>query len=101
MYKRLLGSALLFGMAALAPPATAANCAPRAQIIETLTTTYGERLVARGVQNSLSVIEVWASDETGSFTVMISGAGGISCIVSAGRHWESVPPPTPPAGVAG
>ena len=97
MYKRLISTALAFGVAALAPPAYAMTCAPRDGVVERLETQYKETLTARGLQNAEALIEVFSSAETGSYTVLISRADGISCIVSTGTHWLATKPV--PAGV--
>lgn len=99
MYKRIISAALLFGMAALAPPAVAATCAPRDAVVERLSTRYSETVTARGLQNAEALIEIFTSPETGSFTILLSRPDGISCIVSAGSHWLATKPG--PAGVAG
>lgn len=96
MFKRLLSSALIFGMAAIAPPAYASGCAPRDGVVERLQQGYSETLSAAGLQNSHpvnTVIEVWSSQETGSFTVLVTHPSGISCIVASGKHYFEVATP--------
>jgi hypothetical protein len=101
MYKRIITGALLFGMAALAPPAHAMVCAPREGLVAALTGSYGETLAARGLQNARSIVELWTSAETGTFTVLVSRADGISCVLSTGTHWAVVPPVAAPPGIGG
>ncbi len=94
MFKRLFSSALIFGMAAVAPPAFAAGCAPRDGVVQRLQQSYSETLTAGGLQKSHPVdtmIEVWSSAETGSFTVLVTHPSGISCIVASGQHFFEVP----------
>ncbi|EBA17044.1 lipoprotein, putative [Roseobacter sp. SK209-2-6] len=103
MFKRLLSSALIFGMAAIAPPAFANNCAPREGLIEQLQDSYSESLSAAGLQNSQNtdtVIEVWSSDDTGTFTVLVTHPTGISCVVASGKNYFEVPRPKVLPGVA-
>ena len=99
MFKRLLSAALVFGAAALAPPAYAMSCAPRDGMVERLETQYKETLTARGLQNANALVEIFTSPETGSFTVLISRPDGISCIVSSGTHYFAEKPV--PLGVKG
>ena len=33
------------------------------------------------------MMEIWASDETGTFTVLLSHANGITCVVAAGTDF--------------
>ena len=100
MYKRILTAALLFGMACTGPPAWAQACAPRAALTAKLEAAYGETLSARGLQNPTALIEVFASAENGSFTVLMSRPDGISCILSTGTHWMVEPAPPPKKGAA-
>ncbi|SMO71635.1 hypothetical protein [Ruegeria faecimaris] len=96
MFKRLLGIALAFGMAATAPPAFAQqSCALRDQLISTLQDNYSEELAFGGLQKSRgsqSVMEVWTSQETGSYTVLVTRPNGISCIVAVGTDFfQAIP----------
>lgn len=106
MFKRLVGSALLFGMAAAAPPAFAQGCADRDVLVERLKSKYSEVRTAGGLHGSASdarsaLVEVWSSEKTGTFTVIMTNARGISCVVAAGTDWhQHVPVPQPP-GVNG
>jgi hypothetical protein len=103
MFKRLLALSLTFGMAALAPPAFASNCAQRATVIERLETKYSEKLTVGGLQKNRtaqSVMEIWASDETGTFTVLLTNPNGISCIVAAGTDFFKAAPKEEPKGTA-
>jgi hypothetical protein len=90
MYKRILTAGLLFGMIATGPPAWAAGCGLRDVLVEKLTETYAERLTATGLQNAQSMVEIWTSDKTGSFSILVTRPDGISCLVSAGNHWTVV-----------
>jgi len=94
MFKRLLSTALVFGAAALAPPAEAQamQCLPRETLVQTLQSNFGERLTGGGLQSSRQLLEIWSSGETGSFTVFFTQPNGISCIVATGQHWNSVEP---------
>jgi hypothetical protein len=92
MFKRLLTSCLTMGLA-LAPAALAAqqsNCAPRDAVIERLTEKYAEQLTAGGLQSENTVLEVWTSENTGSFTVLLTYANGMTCIMASGHNWSSV-----------
>lgn len=103
MFKRLMTTALLFGMAALAPPAFAAGCAQRDVVVKRLTDIYSETLVAGGLQHSRdtrSMMEIWTSAETGSFTVLVTSPLGISCIVATGTDYFDKPSAKVPLGEA-
>ncbi|MFC4218395.1 hypothetical protein [Pseudophaeobacter arcticus] len=93
MFKRLFSSALVFGMAAMAPPALAVTCAPREGLVQHLQTAFSESLSSAGLQNSQPVdtmIEIWSSADNGTFTVLVTYPSGISCIVAAGQNYFNV-----------
>lgn len=101
MFKRLVTAGLLFGMAATAPPAFAANCGMRDSMVERLKSAYSESLTAGGLQGNqtmTTMLEVWASEESGTFTVMITNPQGVSCIVAAGTDWFLSTPVKEPPG---
>ncbi|GAB4282632.1 MAG: hypothetical protein Kow0058_01150 [Roseovarius sp.] len=99
MYKRLMSLALIFGAAALAPPAPpaeaqAARCLPRSALVEALQQRYGEQMTGGGLQSAQRLLEVWSSAETGTFTVFFTQADGTSCILATGQYWTTVTPAT-------
>ncbi len=90
--KRHLILALLtsLGMATAAPAAANPNCGQRDAVIEKLSSQFKEQLTVGGLQkrNSIeAVMEIWSSEETGTFTVLITNPQGISCIVAAGTDF--------------
>ncbi|MBB3711896.1 MAG: hypothetical protein ACU0E9_00965 [Limimaricola soesokkakensis] len=91
MFKRLLTTGLLFGMAATAPPALAQGCAPRDHIVERLKEGYAESLAGAGLQASaMAMLEVWSNPESGSFTVLLTNPDGVSCILSHGSDYYTI-----------
>lgn len=103
MFKRLFSAALVFGAAALAPPAMAQNsaCLSRDALVQRLEITHGEHLTGGGLQNAAHVIEVWSSEQTGSFTVFVTRADGVACIVATGQNWHNMAPKHIPEGATG
>ena len=95
MFKCLISAGLAFGLVAAAPPASAANCGQRTLVIEKLSSKYAEKLTVGGLQTSRSsqtVMEVWSSPETGTFTVLVTNPNGISCVVAAGTDFFEAAP---------
>ncbi|WP_299850530.1 hypothetical protein [uncultured Roseovarius sp.] len=91
MYKHLLGTGLSFGLIAASMPAYAANCAKREMVVERLKSHYSESFAGGGLQASQStqsVVEVWASEKTGTFTVILTTPEGLACIVATGTDWH-------------
>lgn len=101
MFKRLFALSLIFGMAATAPPAFAATCGLRKGLVTQLREKYSEELTVGGLQqagSATAIFEVWSSDRTGTFTVLVSNPNGISCVVAAGTDFFKVTPQTAPDG---
>ena len=74
----------------LAAQQTNAPCAPHEIVVERLATGYGEsrQAIALGANNS--VVEVYASLETGSWTITVTMPGGPTCLVASGQAFEMV-----------
>ncbi|KPA19871.1 hypothetical protein shim_38300 [Shimia sp. SK013] len=107
MFKRLIGGAVLFGMAATAPPVAAQglHCAERDDVVARLSSKYSEALTAGGLQgvttNKTTLVEVWVSEKTGTFTVIMTNPMGVSCIVAAGTDWHQETRPQSGSGKSG
>lgn len=63
----------------------AANCGPRESVAERLEDGFGEVQVFAGLQNSGQIVELWASLENGTWTVLHTNPDGFTCVVGAGR----------------
>ena len=94
MFKSFVAGAVI---ALLTGPALAGgNCAARELVIERLQDKFSEHLTVGGLQDTKPVetlIEVWSSKETGTFTVLLTNPSGVSCIVAAGTDFFSQPVP--------
>ena len=81
---------------ALAAPLTAFGqqgvCAKRDDVVEKLGAKYGERLAGRGIVSSTMIFELYASNETGTWTLLRTDTTGISCVMMTGDVWESHDP---------
>lgn len=84
--------AMLVGYFASAADAAAPRCAPRALALNTLSQTYGEERQIMGL-NSRGVVEVFASDSSGSWTITVTTPEGMMCIVAAGEAFLEDPGP--------
>lgn len=92
MFKRLTSTALVFGMAALAPPAAAAPCGPREEIVTYLADKYQEVRRGAGLSSATRVVELWSSAQTGSFSILLSYSNGIACVLATGSNWSDAAP---------
>lgn len=83
---------LLAGDALLSPAAAQAACARRDQVVAKLSEGYGEEAAGAGLQSATSIYEVWFSVEKGTWTILMSRADGITCIMASGTNWRDVRP---------
>lgn len=99
MLKHSFAAAIIMGVAATAPPAHAQSaCATRDAITMGLADKYGETHVGGGLQSETKMVEVWMSETTGSFTILLTTPDGRSCIVSSGNNWTTFAPEPMPVG---
>lgn len=89
MTRYAISAALLGASAMLAGPALSQSypCAPRDEIVTSLTAEFGERQKAMGLQQGENLMEIFASEESGSFTVLVTDPEGESCVVAMGSNW--------------
>ena len=64
-----------------------ASCGQRSTIINTLKKDYKEVQDAIGLSNGGGLIEIFVSPR-GSFSITITNPSQITCIISAGEHWN-------------
>ncbi len=73
-------------------------CAERAKVIQRLAERYGETLQSLGLQENSTLLEVYASDATGTWTILITRPNGMACLVASGQSWEKEAVPFLPKG---
>lgn len=87
----LLGGAALstfLSLPALADTSAENRCAPRDLIVTSLAMDYGETHVGSGFQGTQQILEVFASDDKGTWTIIVTETNGVACIISAGTDWH-------------
>ncbi|MDF0602284.1 hypothetical protein P1J78_16205 [Psychromarinibacter sp. C21-152] len=100
MKRRILALFLVVGAGALAAPAAAQrNCAERQTVIDRLAEGYGESRQSIGIGANNSVVEVFASIETGTWTITVTMPDGTTCLVASGQAFERLDEVPRPAGV--
>ena len=94
-------AALLVAISLLPTMADAQNrkCGPRAKVVETLAQKYKESRQSIGLATKGRVMEVYASDETGSWTIVVTMPNGMTCLVASGQSFEDVDEALQPAGI--
>jgi hypothetical protein len=65
-------------------------CGKRDAIVAQLESKYGETRRSVGLQQGRAVVEVYASDKTGSWTIVVTDTEGKSCLMAAGDAFEAV-----------
>ena len=98
MYKRLIGTALVFGMAATAPPAGAETrtlCDERSHIVGKLKSQHGESVLGLGLSGPQAAFEIWRAKRTGLWTITVTRPNNMTCIVATGSHWQDDTPEAP------
>ena len=91
MYKRIMTtSVLILGMAAAAPPDAQAQmaCGTRDSVVEKLGEKYGEVRRGGGLAGPTTIFEIWASDVTGTWTILKTTPNGFTCIMAVGDGWH-------------
>ena len=83
-------SSILSSLLIAAPAATVAqtNCADRDRVVDRLSSGYGEAFAGGGLQNSSRIFEIWISEEQGTWTILLTRADGISCVMASGTNWR-------------
>ncbi|MEB3418412.1 hypothetical protein ACFSDD_15900 [Salipiger marinus] len=86
-WKMALGG---LGLAICAAPALAQTpaCAPRDQVVDQLARRYGEVPQSIGLGSDNAVMEVFASAETGTWTITVTTPAGLTCLLASGQAFE-------------
>lgn len=77
----------------LAPIEAQTACADRTQVVSRLEERYGETLQSMGLNQNNTVVEVYASEETGTWTILVTRPDGVACLIAAGQMWDGTPAP--------
>ena len=64
------------------------NCAGHAMVVERLASGYGESRQSIGIGSDNTVVEVFASLETGTWTITVTAPGGPTCLVASGAAFQ-------------
>ena len=91
MYKRILTtSVLILGLAAVGPPDARAQmaCGTRDAVVAKLGDKYGEVRRGGGLAGPTAIYEIWASEATGTWTILKTTPDGFACIMAVGEGWQ-------------
>ncbi len=99
MKKTVLKMTIGLGIMVLAAQqvqAQARKCAPRADVLQRLAESYGETRRGIGISRQGAVMELFASDQSGSWTITVTLPDGMTCLVASGRAYEQMADVLPP-----
>lgn len=86
---------LSFGIGAMILAANHANanqaCGEHAAVVARLEAQYGEGRQAVGLGANNMVFEVYASEESGSWTITATRPDGLTCLMAAGQAFQLDP----------
>lgn len=74
-------------------------CAPREVVLKKLRAGFGERRQSIGLSRDGTIVEVFASPATGTWTITATFVSGTTCIVTSGRYFEMPKEKPAPSGV--
>ena len=87
--KLLFASALIAGIVFSLPAAMAQGvCGDRDLIVAKLNSDLGEVRVDGAAASSSTFYEFYASQSTRTWTILLTGVNGVSCVVAAGEDWR-------------
>jgi len=92
------GLALMLASFAAPVLAQGTACAPRDVVVKRLAEAYGETRKSMGLGAQGAVVEVFASETSGSWTITVTGTNGVTCLIAAGQAFEDVADALPVPG---
>ncbi|GAW34336.1 hypothetical protein RA2_01384 [Roseovarius sp. A-2] len=97
MRKRLVPA---FALALIAGGAQAqpGTCAPRDVVVDRLANAYGETRQSMGLGGQGAVMEVFASQTSGSWTITVTSPDGLTCLIASGQAFEAMADHLPKPG---
>ena len=63
-------------------------CGTRDSIVERLGEKYGEVWRGGGLSGPTTIFEIWASEATGTWTILKTTPNGMTCLVAIGDGWR-------------
>lgn len=92
--KIAVGVVAVFILLALVSGAKAQqNCGPAQDVLSVLKDQFGESIVGQGLSQG-AIIQLWANDDTGTWTIVAVSPNGGACMLSAGSDFQhSAPKP--------
>ena len=80
-------------LAAQGAAAEGASCGPHDQVVQQLEERFGETRRSVGLTAEGLLMELFAADGSGSWTITLTRPGGPTCLVGAGQAFHAIPAP--------
>ena len=92
---RIGGLAIALLFAAGASASAQAVCGNRTDFIKQLGNRYAETPIALGLAGNGDLVQVFAAVDGATWTIIVTRPDGLSCLITEGEAWESLPPSRP------
>lgn len=83
-----IAAALCLGLLAhllfVVPVQAQSYCGKHGDVVDRLAQRFGETRRSMGFADGVGVVEVYASAETGTWTILVTDAHGVSCLIATG-----------------
>lgn len=73
------------------PHAALTTCGERKEVASYLRQTFDEVPVSYGLQRDGRMVQIFASERSGTWTIVATTPDGVSCIMAAGEAWQILP----------
>ncbi len=90
--------ALALALGFTAPVQAQMTCGTRDSIIAQIIDRYGEVRRGFGLSGPAAIFEIWASEATGTWTILKTTPDGLSCVMVVGDGWQDDAGEAIPAG---
>lgn len=97
--KRILLSATAALMTATTASHAMGQCGDREAITQHLAEKFGERHAAIGLQSDSGLLEIWSSEQSGTWSVLLTRPDGQTCVMATGTDFYLLPELLKPAGL--
>jgi len=98
LFAMAVGAMILTSAAQAFSQTPSRNCGEREHIVTSLAERYGESRQSIGLGANNQVVEVYASLETGTWTITVTLPDGMMCLVASGQAYEAVAEAVPAKG---
>lgn len=90
MKRTAFGGLLTALLLTLPSLAAAGACAPRDVVLDRLASKFGESRQSVGLGPNNQMVEVFASADTGTWTITVTQPTGLTCLVASGQAFETL-----------